>query len=119
MAEPEFLETHPSTRVCAWTGDEFEGKAYIFTTTEGPEIVSPAALFEGSVPGWHVDNVDAEQRAIEEKAAAEKEAAAKAKKTAGLQKAAGERRAANKAAASRTRKPPPAHAPDDDTDDDE
>lgn len=104
MAEPQFLETHPSTRVCAWSGDEFEGKAYIFNTTEGPEIVSPAALFEGAVPGWHVDNVDADVRAIEEKAAAEKEAAERAERTAGLQEAAKERRAANRAAASRTRK---------------
>lgn len=105
MAELEFLETHPSTRVCAWSGDEFEGKAYIFNTTEGPEIVSPAALFEGAVPGWHVDNQDAEERQQVEAAAAEQAAADKAKKTATLQASAQEKRAANRAAASRKKTP--------------
>lgn len=32
------------TRECAWTGEEFTGKGYIVTTTEGTEVVSAAAF---------------------------------------------------------------------------
>lgn len=31
-------------RVCAWSGEEFTGKAYILQTTDGVELVSEAAL---------------------------------------------------------------------------
>lgn len=37
-------EKTPFTRECAWTGNEFEGKAYVLTTTDGQEIVSAAAF---------------------------------------------------------------------------
>jgi hypothetical protein len=32
------------TRTCAWTGEEFEGKGYILTSTDGTEVVSEAAF---------------------------------------------------------------------------
>jgi hypothetical protein len=43
-------ETTAFTRTCAWTGEEFEGKGYILTTTEGTEVVSAAAFLAPWTP---------------------------------------------------------------------
>lgn len=37
-------EKTPFTRECAWTGEQFEGKGIVLTTTEGQEIVSEEAF---------------------------------------------------------------------------
>lgn len=37
-------EKTPFTRTCAWTGEEFEGKGIVVTTTDGTEVVSEEAF---------------------------------------------------------------------------
>lgn len=36
---------------CDWSGEEFTGIGYVLQTTEGPQIVSAEAFFDG-VPQW-------------------------------------------------------------------
>lgn len=103
-AEADFREDNPLEHTCAWSGETFRGKAYIFHTTEGQELVSPEALFAGAVPEWHAANIDAVEQAridAEEAAAAEAARKEKAEKSTAALK---ERRQANRSRAPRTSK---------------
>lgn len=53
-------EKTPFTRECAWTGESFEGKGYVLTTTEGTEVVSEAAFM---APWQKDDQAPAEEQA--------------------------------------------------------
>lgn len=103
-SEADFREDNPLEHTCAWSGEPFRGKAYIFQTTEGPELVSPEALFSGQVPEWHVENIDATEQAKADAAAEEKAAAEKKEKAEKAAAAAQERRQANRARAPRASK---------------
>lgn len=41
---------------CAWTDEEFDGKGYVLTTTEGQEVVSADALMFSDAMGklWDI-----------------------------------------------------------------
>jgi hypothetical protein len=72
-------EPTPFLRTCSWDGEEFEGKGYVLTTTEGTELVcadhflaphQPAAFAEDVQESPAGDQAPADDQAPEKEPAA-------------------------------------------------